>query len=449
MKNTTNEITLDCGEKAPTMEATLSEIYAAPLPPEMPRQLPKLVKLLLGNTPDIYKPTVAHAIFPPLAAHMQETTFMYTDNTPHEATLMNIVMAPSGTGKGCIDEPINRIMADIRRRDFENSKRLNDWNASNNRRGDNERKAERPEGLVIQEIDADVTHAAFVQRLDEAEKRFLYYKLNEIELFDKLRGSGGQQFVIMCQSFDYGNRYGQTRAGSQSVNVKVCIRFNWNASGTIQAVKRYFARQLTKGPISRINFCTIPQRRIGDKQPKYGIYDEGFDRKLAPYIEQLTTTHGMVNCTQAHRLASRLIEECAEFSALSQDRVFENLSFRANIIAWLKACVLYVANGQRWERSIEDFVRWSLHYDLWCKMRFFADDIRNEEEKTETTTRRGPQSLLDMLPDEFTMDDAKAVRQKCGKSNDGFACNKMINTWLNRKHIIQYTVYSFKKAQKQ
>jgi len=428
--------------KAPTMDAPLSEIYASPLPPKMPEQQPKLIKLLTSNTPEIYKATVAHAVFPSLGAHLHQVQFRYTDNVLHEATLMNVAMAVTGGGKGCIDEPINHIMADIRERDAENERRLKEYNEANNRKGANKDKLVRPDDLVIQEIQADVTHAGFVQRLDEAQKRFLYFKLNEIEMFDQLKSKPGQQFVIICQAFDPGNRYGQTRAGSQSVNATVSIRFNWNSSGTIVAVQQYFAKVLTKGPISRINFCTIPEREIGAEQPIYGIYDETFDKQLQPYIKKLTSASGIVECKQAKQLALRLIAECAEFSRLSQDRVFENFSFRANVIAYLKACVLYVANGCKWEKSIEDFIRWSLHYDLWCKMRFFADGIRRAEYAAKGNVR-GPRNLLALLPDEFTYQDAVNLRLKEGKTAEG--TSNMLSQWVFRQYILRITDYSFKK----
>ena len=426
----------------PTMDAPLSEIYASSMPPKMPEQQPKLIKLLTSNTPEIYKATVAHAVFPSLGAHLHQVQFRYTDNVLHEATLMNVAMAVTGGGKGCIDEPINHIMADIRERDAENERRLKEYNEANNRKGANKDKLERPDDLVIQEIQADVTHAGFVQRLDEAQKRFLYFKLNEIEMFDQLKSKPGQQFVIICQSFDPGNRYGQTRAGSQSVNATVSIRFNWNSSGTIVAVQQYFSKVLTKGPISRINFCTIPEREIGAEQPVYGIYNEKFDEQLQPYIKNLTNASGIIVCKQAKQLALKLIAECAEFSRLSQDRVFENLSFRANVIAYLKACVLYVANGCKWEKSIEDFIRWSLHYDLWCKMRFFADGIRRAEYAAKGNIR-GPRNLLALLPDEFTYQDAVNLRLKEGKTAEG--TSNMLAQWVFRQYILRITDYSFKK----
>ena len=429
-----------------TMQSSLSEIYASSMPPKMPEQLPKLIKLLTKNTPTILKPTVAHAVFPALGAHLHKVQFLYTDNVLHEATLMNVAMAGTGGGKGCIDEPINRIMADIRERDKENEHRLEEYNKEVNRKGNNKDKRERPEDLVIQEVHSDITHAALVQRLAEGNDRFLYFKLNEIELFDKLKGTGGQQFVLMCQAFDPNNRYGQTRASTQAVNATVKLRFNWNAAGTIGAVVKYFSKVLTKGPISRINFCTIPEREIGAEQPVYGIYDDEFDNQLKPFIRNLTGASGEVECKQARSLAKRLIAECADFSRLSQDRVFENLSFRANVIAYLKACVLYVANGQKWEKSIESFIRWSLHYDLWCKMRFFADGIRREQNVGLRTNQRGPRNLLEMLPDEFTIEDARRMRRIQGLDNSEFATLRMVRQWKFRQYVLQITDYSFKKA---
>lgn len=358
---------------------TETEVHSGKsVPPPMPRKLPPLIRLLVSRTPEIYRPAVAHAVFPSLAAHLWKVRFRYIDNVEHEATLMNVLMAGTGAGKDCISEPINRIMADIRLRDEENLRREREWKKEVNSKGANKDKRQRPEGLVIQEIDADMTNPAFVMRTAEAEGHFLYTKLNEIDQFDALRGSGrgGQQFQIMCLAFDPGNRYGQTRVGTQSVTEKVTIRFNWNAATTIQKGKRYFSRVLTDGPVSRINFCTIPEREIGADMPVYGTYDASFDEQLRPFIENLTKAHGRVDCPQAYRLAAKLREENAEFARLSQSRVYENLSFRANVIAWLKACVLFVASGYRWDKTIEDFVRWSLQYDMWCKMEFFRSRYR-------------------------------------------------------------------------
>jgi len=414
-------------------------------PPEMPKKLPKLIQLLVSKTPDIYKPAVAHAVFPALAAHLYKVKFRYIDNVLHEATLMNVLMAGTGAGKDCISQPINYIMADIRKRDEENLQREKQWKQEVNSKGANKDKRQRPEGLVIQEVDPDMTNPAFVMRMAEADGHFLYTKMNEIDQFDALRGSGkgGQQFQIMCLAFDPGNRYGQTRVGTGSVTEKVCIRFNWNAATTIMKGKRYFRNVLTDGPISRINFCTIPEREIGADMPVYGTYDAAFEEELRPYIERLTKAVGEVDCPQAFKLAKQTMEENADFSRLSQSRVYENLSFRANVIAWLKGCLLYVANDCKWTREIEDFVRWSLQYDMWCKMRFFASDIE-EAEYTGEKKKPGPRNLLDLLPDEFTVQDVTDVRIKQGLKTKN--CKHMIDMWKCRGYISQITNHSYKKV---
>ena len=415
--------------------------------PEMPYPCPPLIALLTSRTPDIYKDAVAHAVFPALGAHLCGVTFRYIDNVPHEATLMNVLMAGTGAGKDCISEPINRIMKDIRARDEENLRREREWKNEVTSKGANKDKRQRPEGLIIQEIDADMTNPAFVMRMAEAQGHFLYTKLNEIDQFDALKGSGrtGQQFRIMCLAFDPGNRYGQTRVGAQSVTEKVTIRFNWNAATTILKGKHYFAKVLTDGPISRINFCTIPEREIGAEMPVYGSYDEAFDEELRPYIENLCRAQGPVDCPEAFDLALRLRDECAEFARLSQSRVYENLSFRANVIAYLKACVLYVANGCRWDETFEPFIRWSLQYDLWCKMEFFGADIEEANRMATNAEKsvRGPSNLLLMLPDEFSREEATLLRQRCGMTSKGTA--NMLCQWVHRGYILQMTDDSYKK----
>ena len=406
--------------------------------------LPALIKLLVSRTPDVYKAAVAHAVFPSLGAHLHKVRFRYIDNVEHEATLMNVLMAGTGAGKDCISEPINRIMADIRRRDEDNLRREREWKNEVTSKGANKDKRQRPEGLIIQEIDADMTNPAFVMRMAEADGHFLYTKLNEIDQFDALRGSGrgGQQFQIMCLAFDPGNRYGQTRVGVQSVTEKVTIRFNWNAATTIQKGKRYFSRVLTDGPISRINFCTIPEREIGADMPVYGTYDAAFDEKLRPYIENLVKAQGLIDCPQAYKLAQKLKEECADFARLSQSRVYENLSFRANVIAWLKACVLYVANGCQWDKTFEDFIRWSLQYDLACKMEFFGAEIE-EAQTTNLRSHKGPRNLLELLPDQFTFREVVQTRLREGKNEEG--TYKMLRQWIYRGYIQQSTVDSYQK----
>ena len=420
---------------------------SAPIPPEMPTKLPKLIKLLTKNTPNQYKAAVAHAVFPSLGTHLKEVEFEYTDYVKHEATLMNCLMAHTGAGKGCIDEPIRHIMADIKARDAENTRREAEWKKDCQKKGANKDKQVRPEGLVIQEIDPDMTKPALVTRMDEAEGHFVYVKLNEIDLFEQLKGQTGKQhFQLMCLAFDPGAEFGQTRIGTQSVTARPKCRFNWNACTTIQKGRRFFSRVLTDGPISRINFCTIPEMEIGAEQPIYGKYDEAFDAELKTYIDNLVSAHGVVDCPQAFKLAKKLQEECAEFARLSQDETYWNLSHRAIVIAWLKACVLYVANGCQWEKTIEDFVRWSLQYDLWCKMQFFGEDIEKANQEGERIGTRGPRNLLELLPDEFTLDDAKRMRQKQGM--DASRAIKMIRIWKSRKYVFQISDFSFVKSEK-
>ena len=410
-----------------------SEEEDYPAPPPMPKKLPKLVELLISKTPEIYQPAVACAIFPPLATHLWRTKFRYIDNVEHEATLASVLLAGTGAGKSCVQKPIDFIMEDIRKRDQENLKREKEWKDEMMRKGANKDKRKRPENLIIQEIDADMTNPAFVMRTAEAKEHFLYTSLNEIDQFDALKGSGNQQFRIMCLAFDPGNLYGQTRVGTQSVTERVTIRFNWNASTTIHKGIKYFKRVLTDGPVSRINFCTIPERDIGEDIPIYGTYDEEFRNSLKPYIDNLCMASGLVECKEAFHLAEVLKDENAEFSRLSQDRVYENLSFRANVIGYLKACVLYVANGYRWEPEIEDFIRWSERYDLYCKMRFFGDAIKKAELECDQESKRGPASILGFLPEEFNYQQVEALRVEHKMSAKGTM--KMLNNWLFRGYI--------------
>ena len=410
-----------------------SEDEDYPAPPPMPKKLPKLVELLISKTPEIYQPAVAHAIFPSLATHLWRTRFRYIDNVEHEATLMTCLFAGTGAGKSCVQKPIDFIMEDIRKRDAENLKREKEWKDEMMRKGANKDKRKRPENLIIQEIDADMTNPAFVMRTAEAKEHFLYTSLNEIDQFDALKGSGFQQFRIMCLAFDPGNLYGQTRVGTQSVTERVTIRFNWNASTTIHKGIRYFKRVLTDGPVSRINFCTIPERDIGEDIPIYGTYDEDFRNSLKPYIDNLCMASGLVECKEAFHLAEVLKDENAEFSRLSQDRVYENLSFRANVIGYLKACVLYVANGYQWEPEIEDFIRWSERYDLYCKMRFFGDAIKKAERDGDQESKKGPASILAFLPDKFSYQQVESLRLKNDMNAKGTA--KMLRNWLHRGYI--------------
>ena len=414
-----------------------------PDPPEMPKKLPKLVALLISRTPELYKPAVAHAIFPPLATHLWKTRFRYIDNVEHEARLMTLLLAGTGAGKSSVNRPIDFIMEDIRLRDAENLKREKAWKDEMLRKGANKDKRKRPENLIIQEIDADMTNPAFVMRTAEAQEHFLYTSLNELDQFDALKGTGSQQFRIMCLAADPGNKYGQTRVGTMSVTERVTIRFNWNASTTIQKGQRYFSKVLTDGPISRINFCTIPEREIGEDMPVYGTYDESYREALRPYIENLNKVTGLIECKEAFQLALKLKDENAEFARLSQDRTFENLSFRANVIAYLKACVLYVANGCKWEPEIDEFIRWSEQYDLYCKMRFFGDMIAKENYTAERSSKRGPQNLLQILPDNFTAAQLLAIRLEHGLDAKG--TDMMIRQWLHRNYIRRAYQYTGKR----
>ena len=410
-----------------------SEIENAP--PKMPVRLPPLIKLLVSKTPKIYKPAVAHAVFPALGAHLWKTYFRYIDNVYHEATLMNVLMAGTGAGKNCISDPINHILKDIRQRDRDNLQREREWKKEMQTKGANKDKRQRPEGLVIQEIDPDTTNAAFVQRLADAEERFLYTRMNELDQFDALKTSARSKahFQIMCLAFDPGNVYGQTRVGTGSVSERVCIRFNWNASTTIHKGQAYFRSVLTDGPISRINFCTIPERPIGSEMPVYGTYDANFDEELRPYIENLNKARGRIECRQARTLAKKLMEECADFARLSESRVYENLSFRANVIAYLKACILYVAHGEKWDKTMEDFIRWSLKYDMWCKMNFFGEAIEQVDAVANSSKIQGPQNLLDMLPDSFTREEAGRLRQRQGIRRGSLKL--MLSNWKSRGYI--------------
>ena len=427
-----------CKQKAEDNSEIINHKSEMDFPPEMPKRLPPLVRLLISRTPKVYQPAVAHAVFPALGAHLWKTYFRYIDNVLHEATLMNVLVGETGAGKNCISEPINHILKDIRAKDRDNLAREREWKREMQTKGANKDKRGRPEGLVIQEIDPDMTNAAFVQRLADADERFLYTKMNEIDQFDALKTSARSKahFQIMCLAFDPGNVYGQTRVGTSSVSERVCIRFNWNASTTIRKGQAYFNSVLTDGPISRINFCMIPPREIGSEMPVYGAYDAAFEEELRPYIEHLTKARGEVVCKQATLLAKKLVEECAETARLSQNRVYENLSFRANVIAYLKAMVLYVAHGERWDKTMEDFVRWSLHYDLWCKMQLFGNAIEEQEMTEGTKKNRGPQNLLDLLPEIFTREEAGALRTRVGVR--GGSLTLMLGNWKQRGYIELY-----------
>ena len=407
-------------------------------PPELPDKLPPLIELLVSRTPKIYRPAVASAVFPALGAHLWQTTFRYIDNCLHEATLSTLLLAPTGSGKSCVNVPIDYIMADIRERDRLSMEKERKWKQDMQTKGANKDKKKRPEGIVIQEIDPDSTSAAFVQRMADAEGRFLYARMNEIQQLNNLSNRGNAQnvFDLLCLAFDYGNIYGQTRVGTSSVSERVCVRFNYNVSTTIRKGQQFFSRVLTDGPLSRISMCTIPEREIGAEMPIYGTYGDDFAEALKPYIERLTAARGLVECEEANALARTLMQENADFARLSQSRVYENFSFRANVIAFLKGMVLYVAHGERWMPEMEDFIRWSLRYDLWCKMQFFGQAIEEQEHGGEKGTRRGPQNLLDLLPEVFTREEAGMLRQRQGIRTGSLTF--MLSNWKKRGYIEIY-----------
>ena len=414
-------------------------------PPPMPRKLPALVKLLVSRTPEAYRAAVAHAIFPPLATHLHRTRFRYIDNEEHEATLMCVLAAPTGSGKSCVNAPIDHIMADIRAKDELNRQREARWKEENNAKGANKNKANRPEGLVIQWVSPDMTNAAFVMRLAESEEHFLYTRMNEIEAFDALKGSSRnpQQFVIMRLAFDTGE-YGQERVGEKSVSEQVRVRFNWNASSTPGRVQEYFKKVVVDGPVSRINFCTLPEQEIGADMPVYGTYDSAFDEALRPYIQNLTQATGLIDEPKLEALARKLNQELKDRALLTQDRVYDNLARRALVIGWLKACVLYVANGCRWEAAIEDFTRWSVEYDLWCKLHFFGAAIEQAENAGREAARHpGRRNLLEDLPDDFTLTDLQHLRMKLGMSAGG--TQDLLYRWTKRGFIRQTTNDNYKK----
>lgn len=418
---------------------TMAGIYTADVPPAMPKKLPPLIELLVSRTPDSHRATVAQAVFPALGIHLWQTKFVYYDNVKHEPTLMNVLMAETGSGKSCIDKPIERILYPIRQRDRENIARENAWRREMQTKSQNKDRRERPNGLVVQIVSPDITNAALVQRMEDAEGRFLYMKMNEIQMLDGLKGYGGRnaQYMLICLAFDPDNEYGQDRVGVASVNAHVTFRLNWNACTTPNQGMAYFRNVLINGPVNRINFCTIPERPIGSPAPIYGEYDAGFDEELRPYLDRLGAARGVINCEEVKKFAEKLSKECAEIAVLTQDRVFENLSFRATVIAFLKACVLYVAHGYRWDRTMAEFVRWSLHYDLWVKMHYFGDAIARAEEALDTGIRKpGPKNLLDVLPDIFTRAEAHLMRQREGITTG--STQAMLDNWKHRKHIELY-----------
>ena len=445
-ENESPQPTLELDANTPMHE--LTKLFASETPPAIPKDVPKLVKAVTCNTPDKYKATVAQAMFPGLMAYPKKLNFVYIDNQVRELRANCLIVAGTGTGKdSCTKQPLTRIIADMKARDEENRKRLKEFNDEFNSKASNKQKPQRPADLIIQTIKSDITKAALVQRMDEAQGAPLYVRINELEQWDKIEGSSGRgnQFTTLKLCDDEGNDYGTDRAGTQSVMGSGSLHLNWNANTTTAKAIKYFRYVLTDGPISRLCLATIPEEEIGAEISVFGTYDEKYDAALKPYIENLKQATGTIDCKEARKLARKLKDECADFARLSQDRVFDNLSHRALVIAFRKACLLYAANGMKWEKSIETFCRWSLFYDLYIKMTVFGDLIRHADDDIQTS-RHGPQNLLVFLPVEFTLDDAKRVRQQQGLSTDDRHTKRMIRNWIRRDFVTQNSELSFKKA---
>ena len=439
---------VEAESEAPQSE--LSKLYASQEPPQMPRVLPKLVKAAVSRTPDLYKPTVAQAIFPALATYPRKIRFTYIDNQDRELRINCLIVAETAAGKdSCIRQPIAHILADMKLRDERNRDRLKKFNEDYNGKAANKEKPKRPADLIIQTIKSDITKAALVQRMDESQGAPLHVKLNELEQWDKVECATGKsnQFTNLKLNDDEDNDFGADRASAQSVTASVSLHLNWNANATVSKALRYFRYVLVDGPLSRLCMATIPDREIGSDIPVFGNYDNDYDEALRPYIENLKQATGTIDCREARRLASRLEAECKEFARLSQDRVFDNLTHRALVHAFRKACLLYAANGMKWEKAIESFCRWSLHYDLWIKMKLWGEQIRHADEGL-PTSKRGPRNLLEQIKTDqegvFTYRDVVTVRLKNGMDEEGTWV--MLRQWKHRGYILQMTDDSFKKA---
>ena len=400
--------------------------------PPMPKKLPPLIELLTRNVPEAMKPAVAHAVFPPLGAHLGGVKFRYIDNVEREATFMCVLLAKMSSGKSAVNKPIELIMKDIVERDALNRLREQEWKASLSTKGANKEKPKRPEGLCIQMLVPDMTNAAFVQRLADAQGKFLYTQMDELELLNNLKTSarGNQVSQIIRLAFDQG-LYGQERVGAASVTAMVPIRWNWNASATIERGRQFFRTALTDGTLSRLNFCTIPPQRMGEI-PVYGTYNAEYEAELRPYIERLNAASGLVECKKAEALAHALLKESAEVVMLTDDEVYEMLSHRANVIAYLKAMTLYIAHGYKWSKTIEEFVRWSKEYDLWCKMHFYGKRMQEEVEKEIIRTTPGRANMLEMLPERFTRQQLEEVRVRLGKERDA---TEQLSKWRQRGYV--------------
>jgi len=430
-------------------QSALSKLYASQMPPQMPEVLPRLVRTATSQTPAIYKATVAQAIFPALATYPRRLNFTYIDNQERELRINCLTVAETGAGKDtCVRQPLNHILADLKERDAESRERLKKFNEEFNSKASTKQKPKRPEDLVIQTVKSDITRAALIQRMDDAQGAPLYVKLNELEQWDKVECAIGRQnqFTNLKLADDEDNDFGADRAGTQSVTASTSLHLNWNANTTITKAQRYFSHVLIDGPLSRLCLATIPEPEIGADIPVFGQYGERYDDALRPFIDNLKAATGSVRCRQALKLARELKAECAEFARLSQDRVFDNLSHRALVHAFRKACLLYAANGMKWEHAIGEFCRWSLHYDLWIKLHLWGDAIRKAEGEKQTS-KRGPRNLLEQIKTDadgvFSYQDALNVRLKADKSGEG--TQGMLYQWKSRGYIESLPDNRYKK----
>ncbi|MBO4642493.1 MAG: hypothetical protein J5661_06525 [Bacteroidaceae bacterium] len=406
-------------------------------PPPMPTRLPPLIKLLTGNVPPLYKPAVANAVFPALGAHLHGVKFRYWDNVDHEATFMNVLIGRQSIGKGTIKKPIEYIMEDIRQRDIPNRRREAEWKQKNP--GAKQKKDPRPTDICIQMLIDNLTDAVFNQRIVDANnngERFVYTIVDEIEALKKVtsRGTVDEVGLLIRKAFD-NSLAGQERVGADSVSGIAPLRWNFNASTTPPNARRFFKRMVNNGTVSRLDISTIINPEDDDDTaPVLGIYDHRFAQELKPYIDRLEAASGLVECKEATKLALDMKQENHEAAKLYDSEAYRVLSYRANVIAWLKGMVLYVANGCQWDKKIADFVRWTQQYNLWCKMLYFGQQLEKElNEEMEIQQQSGPQNLLNLLPNEFTREQYQQMRQSQGRSGNGAST---LRTWVSRKYIV-------------
>ena len=406
-------------------------------PPPMPKKLPPLIRLLTKNVPWFYKPAVASAVFPALGAHLHGVKFRYWDNVDHEPTFMNVLIGRQSIGKGTIKKPIEYIVEDIRQRDLPNRQREAEWKQKNP--GAKQKKDPRPTDICIQMLIDNLTDAVFNQRIVDAHnngQRFLFTVVDEIEALKKVtsRGSVDEVGLLIRKAFDNADA-GQERVGADSVSGIAPLRWNFNASTTPPNARKFFFKMVNDGTVSRLDISTIIKADDEeDMAPVQGIYDHTFAEELKPYIDRLEAANGLITCAQAKKLAQDICAENRDAARLYESEAYRVFSYRANVIAWLKGMVLYVAHGYKWSKEIADFVRWTEQYNLWCKMLYFGQQLEKElREEMEIQRQSGPQNLLELLPDEFNKEQYRLMRQQQGRDGDGEAT---LRQWVSRGHIV-------------